>query len=317
MKNLLLVILLMTSTQAFAELPDRIMELVGNYHSEKAHASDEYLESDHADFEIIINPNHDAIVHFPEWDHEFELEKDLTFGDSDVTECDDVGCSGVSEIIGEIKFVTVNGKEVPQAKVTLYFYADIIEDIDCDVVNCDDMDYEDFYKEWDKTFTYTFKGSNGSQLPTFKPVNVSKRWLNNMGACLKLVKQNSIKCSKISQYNFNKEIDLEEVKKLNQFLGTSFKKMVSKKEAVALMESHFTHELLLAKTFDYQDDQEQFKKIKANFDQLINMMKYSRGDMIFMSLGYGSSWGAADRIEFLFVNEKLKTIKKFQLLRRR
>lgn len=310
-----LICALLFSTALFAgELSPRVYEVIGSYESETARTADSYLANDLANFNVLITPDSEAIVHFEEWDLELSLDKDLFFRDSNVSECQDPGCSGVSEIEGEIFFKQIEGKDVPFAKVTMYFYADISEDVDCDEVDCDNMDYDDYWKEWEESYEFEFKGPFAGQLPAFKPAQVNAELASNLEACKELAQGTFIKCATARSFKFEQEINAETLKKLTEYLYASFPTELTKATAIEVLKTQLDNILLQAKIFTFQGEETAaYLALKQNLANFVAAIENFEADTVLASLSRVNSWRANPNLDFLLINKATKEITRLKL----
>lgn len=312
--KVLLCALLFSTTLFAGELSPRIFEVIGNYESETAATADSYMANELSSFNVLITPDSEAIIHFEDWDLELKLSKHLTFNEHDITECDDPGCSGVSEIDGEILFKQVDGKEIPYAKITMYFYADMSEEVDCDVVNCDDMDYSDYWREWEESYEYEFKGAFPGQLPAFRPATLNAEITANLEECKKVIKGTFIKCVNASNYKFEQEINAESLKKLNDYLGTSFKTELNKGDALQLLGTQLHNLLLQTKFYTFNGIETlEYKALETNLNKLIELVSKAEVDSILSSLSRSNGWRYNANIDFLLINKATLEVTRFKL----
>ena len=302
------------STSAFAgTLPTKIYDALGNYDSKHAQHSDSYVANELSNFNVIITPGGEAIVHFEEWDLEIELDKNMSFTMSDVTECDDQGCSGVSDIYGEITFKKINGKLVPHALITMSFYRDLSDDVDCDVVDCDHMDYEDYWKEWDEAFEYKYFGAIPGQMPAFKPAKISTRAQEIMTKCNKLTSSRDFKCTEMQKFVFDNEITPKGVEDLINFLDGNHKIEMTKETAIKLVKMHFENELFLLKTFTFKGEKtEAYTEIENNFKVTLSMIART-GATLVLAQNQENRWSRDRTLDFLFVNKKLNKVIRYKI----
>lgn len=302
---------LLFSTSLFAsELSPRVYEVLGSYDSQEARNSDSYIAHDLSSFNILITPDYRSIVHFDEWDIEMKLDKDLNFYQSDISECEDPGCSGVGEIEGKIFFKQLNGKDVPYAKVTMYFYADTSEDVDCDVVNCDDLDYDDYFKTWEETFEFNFSGSFDGQVPTFNPAPIDSELAKNLYECTSLTGGTFIRCASATSYQFKTDIDAAELKKLSDFAGVTLKQTVAKEVAVAVLRSQVQNALLQTKVYTFNSvETEAYKALEKNLNELVAIMEKTAADTVYTNMSRYSGYRHQAGVEFILVDSASRQVR--------
>lgn len=306
--------LLFSSTLLAGELSPRIFEVIGSYESETARNADSYMANDLSSFNILITPDSQAVVEFEEWGLEIDLDKDLEFYESTVSECEDPGCSGVSEIEGKITFKHINGKDIPFAKVTMYFYADTSEDVDCDEVDCDDLDYDDYWKEWEETYEFEFSGAFAGQLPAFKPTELNTELATNLSQCRQVTKGTFLKCASASQFKFEQEINEETLKKLSEYLYAGFNTALDKASALKLLKTQLDNVLLQAKTFTFNGEEtEAYQAIKQNLVDFLLLIESVEVDSVMASINRVNSWRANANMDFLLINKATKEVTRLKL----
>tara|TARA_R110000868_G_scaffold132380_2_gene343113 strand:- start:41554 stop:42504 length:951 start_codon:yes stop_codon:yes gene_type:complete len=314
MKFLLITLLSISSTLFASELPANIYKVLGQYDSEAALNSDTYEANDLSTFNVIITPDSKAQVYFEEYDLEIDLDNDLSFYVSDVNECQDPGCSGVSDIEGSIKLVDIDGKKTPVATITMSFYADISEDVDCDEVDCDNMDYDDYWKEWTETFEYKFVGSIAGQLPTFKPVDNSSAITEVKDLCKNLDRYSYVQCFNADSFEFFGAISEVELNKLREFMHSGVKHEVTKTEMLALVSGGLEHKLQLALTFKYKGvETPEYLAAKEYVTSLTQLLSDMPADAIYIDYGRSYNWSEAPKLEVLIVDQATQSATRFKI----
>ena len=314
MKHLILSLLIFAPTLFAGELPARIHEALGQYESATALASDTYEANDLSEFIVIITPDSQAQVIFEEYDLEIRLDSDLTFYESDVSECQDPGCSGVSDIEGSIKFIDVNGVQTPVATITMNFYADISEDVDCDEVDCDNMDYDDYWKEWSETFEYKYTGAIPSQLPTFKPVANQAEITQVQSLCNGLIRASYIQCFTAQSFEFFKEIGSSELDMLRKFISSGVNHEVSKETMLELVVSGLEHRLKLMLTFKFKGvETAEYLAAKLYVDSIVTLLTELPADAVYIDYGRSYNWSDAPKLEVLLVDQATKSTTRFKI----
>lgn len=315
MKLLSLLFIILSSTLYASELPQNIEKVLGEYESESARNSDSYEAEGFSFFQVLITPDSEAVVIFEEMGIEVFLDKNLSFYEGTVSECEDPGCSGVSDLEGQIKFKEINGKLVPYAVMTLNFYRDISEDVDCDEVDCDNMDYDDYWKEWSETFEFAFKGTFQGQVPSFNPINVSTEISTLMNECKGFQHNLLIKCFNAQAFQFKNEINQVEVEKLFKYLNTSMKTKIDKVTALEMIRSNIDNKLLILKTYYFNgEESEAFLKIKNTLNSLYKVLDAQDAAVIYTDLKQsGYSWRDGLVLDFLFVDNETNKAHRFQM----
>lgn len=314
MKSLFLSCLLCSTTLLANELPQRIYEVLGSYESESAMNSDSYYAQDLSQFKLLVTPESEAMVHFEDWDIEIKLDKELEFYQSDISECQDPSCGGVSDIEGKISFKNIDGKEIPVATVTMHFYQDTSEDVDCDEVDCDNLEYEDYWKEWSETYEFKFTGSFDGQLPSFKPVALDSDYATVINECKELAENGFVHCVEAQQFSFVEEVNEANLIKLQDFLYTGMKISLQKATALKMIESTLVHKLLLLKTYKFDGvETEAFLSIKENAFKMLELMKNTDADNILTGHTRNYSWRDGPTLDFLFINKLEKKVTRFKM----
>lgn len=304
MKSLFFAILFTSFAVSAQMIPGNVLNALGRYESSSIQNSDYYGADELATFEVSITPSLQAIVYFPEWDLEIELGNNLSFGQSDINECEDPGCSGLAELEGKISFKSVNGVETPFAKVTMYFYADISEDIDCDEVDCDNLSHDDTWKEWEETYEFEFMGTFPDQLPAFKPVTTTTELATNLEDCNKLVLKKFVRCARAQQYEFVKEFNEENLSKLKKHLGVYYSQQIGKETLLALVESHYNNQLLQAKIFATQgQNSNELEQAHKNINQLMRFLASIDNDSILTNITNRTTYHYEGTMSFFIVSK--------------
>lgn len=300
----LLLITLMLTTTAFAnELSPRISEVLGLYDSTAARQSETYMAHDLSSFKVMIDPEMKASVYFEEWDITLALDSNLNFEDETGNECDDVGCSGVDYIEGQIKFKQVEGKEVPYAVVTLNFYYDRSEDIDCDEIDCDDLDYSNYFDQWTETYEFEFQGSFEGQLPAFKPTTANSEILVNIEECKNLIRATFVKCANTQSFKFEEEVSERGIRELSDFLSVEYKTQMTKELALEVISLNIENILLQTKVFTFNGEETQaYLQVKANLEALLELTKNIDADRVIANHSGSTYWSNYSNIDFIFIN---------------
>ena len=315
MKLLTLLLMIITSAVHASQLPLNIGPALGEYESESARNSDSYEAEGFSFFQVMITPDSEAVVIFEEMGIEVFLDKDLSFYEGTVSECEDPGCSGVSDLDGQIKFKEIDGKLTPYAVVTLNFYRDISEDVDCDEVDCDNMDYDDYWKEWSETFEFIFKGTFQGQIPSFNPINVSSDITTLINECKGFQQNLIIKCFNAQAFQFKSEVTQVEIEKLFQYLNTSMKNKIEKEAALEMVRSNIDTKLLLLKNYYFNgEEEEDFLKIKSTLNNFYKVLEAQNALVIYTALASsGYSWRDGLLLDFLFVDSETNQVHRFQI----
>jgi hypothetical protein len=206
MTKYFLLFLLSISTYA-AEYPQALYSALGEYSSKEAASHDDYLVNDIQDLSISLSPNGEIYLYISEYDEEIEVNSDMSF-DTQLSECDDHGCAGIEYFSGKITFSEVNGVSVPSISVTAELYEDTSEDVDCDVVDCDNMDYSDFFRNWSVDLTYKFEGVVSDSRPNFISTNLNSELDSALKNCSTVLGRTlNSRCPKISAFKLQADLD--------------------------------------------------------------------------------------------------------------
>ncbi len=286
--------------------PKEIYNFLGEFHSKKARNYDFYVVNEVDTLELFLDEYGEIYIQSVDGYFEMKVDKDLSFSNY-IGECDDVGCAGLADVYGEIKIKRVNGKIKAQIFINMSIFRDTSEDIDCDEINCDELDFSDFYQEWEEKFVYEFTGSIQSSTPEFIVTSKDKGFNKIINSCEKVLDGKAYKlCPKLGTFKFTKSVDQEKIKNALNFLDTRKAKLFSREKMVEFLESKINVLLEEMRLFNSSElTNKEMQSMYITYKSIIKRSKLIPAQKIYIDIS--KDWNTkSQKISVVFFNTKNK-----------